>query len=875
MLTLILTLATFLPSNTAKTTSPQNLNIDSSSSHQAGNKTTQNVTFKLLAIEQELNHTALTSAQHLIKNLISFSNWQNGTTSTGFKYTSYIHLLSNVSHDEIDHECQRYYKGKPTKNNTINEILNFLCKTLPDESNNLSIRIFYYAGHSGKNINEGKTSYCLTLDQPILDWEITQTLSKGSESNSTVIILDTAYSGGFITQLASPGRIILTACNPTETIQSSTSEDTTLNHWGWFTGQQEAHYKNGTYFGPLGIIGGIQNACDNNNDGWRSIAEIFSFAYESVTWYAANQTNPEAKKPYSIHPQCSYGVAGGEIRLIQYDPTKPFPYNAKACTPPSIPQNPVHYSPKQFEHPMYRHNPKRTGYTEALGPQNFSLLWKKSLKEPITTSVAIADSMAFVGTQDGNFYALEITTGKIIWSFHTDSQISSSPAVKNGMVFFGTEKPGNLYALDEYTGLIRWVYEIPTGAAVYSSPAIANGRLYFSSLDGYVHALTQFEGAPLWTNFIGGGIRSSPAVADGMIFINSLGVYALDEVTGSVTWRYRTEWSISATPAVADGAVIVGAENDDEVYALDEMTGTLLWSHRAGGWFSSSAVNTEKNLVIVGCRDSRIYALSKATGFRIWTYVTNGPNHISSPTISNNGLVYIGSADGNIYCLDEDTGEKLWNYTIGDPVYSSPTIIYNHLFIGSHDGDVYCFGPAYPIHDTAVLNTTISNNTIRSGEPVNITYTVKNNGTQVETFALSCAYNTSDIWIAPKYLEPTIISTETVTLTPKAILTHTYTWNTTSIQPGLYSISVEAHLLPDEIDATFNTHISYTIFIIHQADLDANGKINILDLAIVAKAYGSTPEDDNWEPQADLDDNGIINIVDIAAVAKEFGKTYI
>lgn len=56
-------------------------------------------------------------------------------------------------------------------------------------------------------------------------------------------------------------------------------------------------------------------------------------------------------------------------------------------------------------------------------------------------------------------------------------------------------------------------------------------------------------------------------------------------------------------------------------------------------------------------------------------------------------------------------------------------------------------------------------------------------------------------------------------------------------------------------------------------DLNVDGKVDIHDVVIVAKAYGSKPEDPDWDAIADMDNNGIINILDIAAVAKEYGKT--
>jgi hypothetical protein len=56
-------------------------------------------------------------------------------------------------------------------------------------------------------------------------------------------------------------------------------------------------------------------------------------------------------------------------------------------------------------------------------------------------------------------------------------------------------------------------------------------------------------------------------------------------------------------------------------------------------------------------------------------------------------------------------------------------------------------------------------------------------------------------------------------------------------------------------------------------DLNKDGTINILDIFIVASAFGSRPGDLNWNSIADLDKNGIIDILDIFAVAQDYGKT--
>ncbi|MEM3731351.1 MAG: rhodanese-like domain-containing protein [Candidatus Bathyarchaeia archaeon] len=55
-------------------------------------------------------------------------------------------------------------------------------------------------------------------------------------------------------------------------------------------------------------------------------------------------------------------------------------------------------------------------------------------------------------------------------------------------------------------------------------------------------------------------------------------------------------------------------------------------------------------------------------------------------------------------------------------------------------------------------------------------------------------------------------------------------------------------------------------------DLNGDGFVNIMDIAIVARNYGLKSGDPNWDETADLDGNGKIDIIDVAAVARDYGK---
>jgi hypothetical protein len=55
-------------------------------------------------------------------------------------------------------------------------------------------------------------------------------------------------------------------------------------------------------------------------------------------------------------------------------------------------------------------------------------------------------------------------------------------------------------------------------------------------------------------------------------------------------------------------------------------------------------------------------------------------------------------------------------------------------------------------------------------------------------------------------------------------------------------------------------------------DLNDDGKVNLQDLVIFAKAYGSKPSDTNWNPNADLDSNGVVGLTDLVILATHYGQ---
>jgi hypothetical protein len=152
--------------------------------------------------------------------------------------------------------------------------------------------------------------------------------------------------------------------------------------------------------------------------------------------------------------------------------------------------------------------------------------------------------------------------------------------------------------------------------------------------------------------------------------------------------------------------------------------------------------------------------------------------------------------------------------------------------------------------------------TVTNDTQVTINVTAANLGNFTASFNVTLYYDTAEI------------ATKTViNLTASASLVLTFPWDTTPIPKGNYTISAYAPPLVGESNTANNNLTDGWIKETILGDVNGDGKVNILDISQVAKAFGSTPADPRWEPNGDLDNNGVINIIDITKVAKEWGKT--
>jgi len=324
---------------------------------------------------------------------------------------------------------------------------------------------------------------------------------------------------------------------------------------------------------------------------------------------------------------------------------------------------------------MFRGGPSHLGVYDSQAPQQLSLKWTFSTNGSIYSSPAVANGVVYFGSADGNLYAVDAATGKLRWKFDAHGRVNSSPAVVDGAVYV-VSLDGNLYAVDAATGKQRW--------------AFATEGEHRSTKAGNLGAFPHTEVVPdAWDFYL-----SSPAVAGGAVYFGSGDghVYAIDAAAGTLKWKYKTGDVVHSSPAVSGGVVYAGSW-DTYFYALDAATGALKWKFKTGDDAKThvmtgipGSASVANGSVYFGSRDANFYALNAQTGALKWTVPNDGSWVIASPAFAD-GVVYYTTSDSHRFqALDADSGKILYWLPTNIFAFSSPAIAGSHAYFGTFDG---------------------------------------------------------------------------------------------------------------------------------------------------------------------------------------------
>lgn len=201
-----------------------------------------------------------------------------------------------------------------------------------------------------------------------------------------------------------------------------------------------------------------------------------------------------------------------------------------------------------------------------------------------------------------------------------------------------------------------------------------------------------------------------------------------------------------------------------------------------------------------------------------------------------------------------------------------------------------------PIHRVTLTNATRAPNSVMEAGTAKVNATANNPGDYKE-----------NVTVIGYYQSKTSLSfnTTTVSVMPGSSVFLRMGWNTSKIVPANYTIFLYALPVPGESVRLLsgNTAVAGNLTVrCVVADVDCDGKVDVVDLArvailygrgigpedinhdckvdvvdlaIVAIHYGTKLGDPNYYAPADINHDGVINVVDLAMVAIKYGTTFI
>lgn len=265
----------------------------------------------------------------------------------------------------------------------------------------------------------------------------------------------------------------------------------------------------------------------------------------------------------------------------------------------------------------------------------------------------------YFGTENGDVVALNAETGEQVWRIQVPGEVLVSPAVGDAFVVvkLGT---GTLVGLNPDNGEQRWVFENeqpPLTIRGVSEPVIDSGGVIYGTSNGRVGVLVVDRGFQAWEETI--------ATPKGSTDLSRL-------------------VDVDAKPIVVAGNIYSIAFNG-ELFAMDLRSGQQIWKRDYASFRNMAVSGTVLYLVdSVG----RIYAVDRRNGTELWSQTGLHKHFLTGPTVYKDYLV-VGDNKGNLHWLNRSTGEFVARQSFdGSGFYREPVANSEYLVITTRDGEL-------------------------------------------------------------------------------------------------------------------------------------------------------------------------------------------
>ena len=309
--------------------------------------------------------------------------------------------------------------------------------------------------------------------------------------------------------------------------------------------------------------------------------------------------------------------------------------------------------------------------------------------------------------------AFSTSGGRRVWRVdledddEDDGFFGGGIAYDNGKVFAATGF-AKVFALNASSGDVIWEHKAP--APMRSAPVVSDGRLFVVTFDNQLIVLDAESGERLG-NHVGvqetAGLlgSASPAVAGNTVVVP----YSSGEVLGMVTDSGRVLWSenlsairridpladiaqIRGLPVI-DRGLVLAVSHAGRMLAIDLRQGVRAWQAELGGvempWPAGDFVyvlTKDSQLVCLRRRDGRIRWVQPLPRF-VDPDDPDEPIRWKGPVLAGDRLVVAGS-HGEVLSISPYDGKPLGFFDLGDGVAVPPVVANNGLYLLTHGGQL-------------------------------------------------------------------------------------------------------------------------------------------------------------------------------------------
>ncbi len=345
------------------------------------------------------------------------------------------------------------------------------------------------------------------------------------------------------------------------------------------------------------------------------------------------------------------------------------------------------------------------GSLYAFGANSGKIQWQHALADTQVLVVGVRSNIVYA-TTDATLYALNATTGTLLWHYQANIYIAKT-VIDDTTIYINTAATGQSSTLDAVRavdGAMLWHYTLSSTVPILLS--VIHGVVYcrqssgdFNDYNQTLYALRAQDAHVLWhihTTGTDGFVGDAPAVASDIAYFstNSGAVYAIQIDIGSQRWHIAKPLELSSAPTSVSPIVFNGdlfVTTQQHIYALQASDGKQLWSYQVAGHAPPPVQPPQivDGIIYEGYVEGLVVALHTQDGSPLWQQRSTG---VAGPLLVTNGKVQVNTFNG-VSALLASNGTVLWQHTLAyhNSLSSNiaPQVIANdNIYVENSDGTI-------------------------------------------------------------------------------------------------------------------------------------------------------------------------------------------